>query len=470
MHSNLEIWGAAAWAEERGSGPSQLFWSWALGWMCTPAGSGLDIRDLGRLPLRLGAEGYALLALDKHLDNVAVVAGEDELGEVLLDGAVLGHVQDVHIHLAIQWRSDVSERINQDGIELVANLKATDFACQLERRCAADGGHVERVLVVDRLPGRVATVLKVQRFGPHDRGLHDLSHADRVAAADVSAEPQQLVPLGLVPGHRRDAAAELVVGAGAVAARGATVHHHLELAGVEVHAVRDDGAVGQQPRVHVHLGVGLPKPRLHGCHLVQVLTHVRLDQQVPLRRKLAKPVQHRLAACQRKARGDHRRHQPLFHALQLIHLIQEAQRLVVAALQSLVHMERAAAAIVVIHVDLSDKAALPVVTAQLREAHRGICVGGGVNHGAGDAHAEVVLDGARVRDVHERAVRGPVHLSGVDKVVLQSVGVLFQPGEKWEVGPQAAVPQLGVMHVGVHKAGKPEAEAVHVAAQLLHAR
>mmetsp|Transcript_29515 Transcript_29515/g.94774 ORF Transcript_29515/g.94774 Transcript_29515/m.94774 type:complete len:406 (+) Transcript_29515:1653-2870(+) len=264
-------------------------------------------------------------AVDEHLDDVAVVAVEDELLEGVPGGVVWEGVHGGVLHL----------EVDEERVELLARREASNAPLQAEALGAAHGGEVEHLGDGQRLRGGAAPLGAVPQalpqevvqvallrgsdgLGRDDSLAHAVQHRGRVAAGHVRAEPD-LDALGEHLLHVQHAGAEAEVRVGAVHDARAGVVQNLALLAAAVAAVRHVGhgrpllrllRRGQQAVVVVDVGVGraLRVQRAHPRDLRQRLPQVRLHGHAVARRDVAEAGEHLRRARRHEPRRDHGRH------------------------------------------------------------------------------------------------------------------------------------------------------------------
>jgi hypothetical protein len=152
------------------------------------------------------------------------------------------------VHSSVDGREWHVEALNDDSVELCTDGEAANVRFQPERARPADGRMPEGVLPRN-----------LRRGAP--RASHDFARAHSVA---TRGEHRRAVPAGHV-GAQPDAHAALACAdelevairkeeVGERAAGDATLGggHPIELGRLEMHAVRHDAPVGEQPRTTVH--------------------------------------------------------------------------------------------------------------------------------------------------------------------------------------------------------------------------
>lgn len=220
--------------------------------------------------------------------------------------------------------------------------------------------------------------------------------------------------------------------------RGAPLRQQPQLLLQEVHAVRQDGLLSEEPGFIVHVGVvvALLVQPPHGLHLAYVLRDVRLDVQVLAAGDVGQPLHEVHVAAYGEAWRDDGLHQRILHALHPVH---EGVRVVDGLLRALVVVLR----VVDVHVDLADERALSRARHAPRQLQRALGVDGGEVAGQRGAGTETAA--------HDRVV----HLGGellVGVPSLQRERVRVEPVQQGLVVAQARVGELRRVHVRVDEA------------------
>lgn len=237
---------------------------------------------------RGGAGKADLLALDKDLLVVTIVADEEVLLEGGLDGIMVVDID----------RGVVGRGVDQDGIKLLADLKVSDGVLQAHDAGTTNSGEVEEL---SNDQGR----LHVEGDGGGAGGAEGLEDRRGVTTGDICTETD----LDLLVEHLADvgdARLEVEVGVGAVGDTRLLLLDEIELLILHVDTVGHDGAVVQKAVVGIDGGVvdGLGEERHGEANLVHVLAEMRLDRQLVLLGQLAQLGQEVRSAGDGKARGD----------------------------------------------------------------------------------------------------------------------------------------------------------------------
>lgn len=323
-------------------------------------------------------------------------------------------------------------------VKFFTHLKVANYI--IHRQCfgTTQSGEVENLLVVERLVVLLGEGHVYGRVQGRPDGVED---ARRRSARHVCAQRHGDAGLQQAA-HVAQAAAQAGVGGGAVRHGRAALRQQAKLLLEQVHAVRQDGLVGEQARAVIHFGVvgALWVRCSHRLDLSHVLGDVGLDVEVPGARQVGQLLHEVHVAAEGEARRHHGLHQ---RALQLLHPVHEAVRVVERALRRLV-VRRVA---VDVHVDLADEGALAGSHRAPRQLQRALRVDGG----------EVA--GQRRPCAQAAAHHGVVHLGrelGVRVAALQRERVRPQPVQEGLVVAEARVGELRRVQVRVHEAGQQQ--------------
>jgi len=236
----------------------------------------------------LGSGETNLLTLDKDLFIVAVIAHEQVLFKLCLDGIM---VKDIDGRV-------LDGGVDQDGIKLLADLKVTNGLFQLHDASASDGGEVKQL-------GDDQGRFHVAGDGTGAGGAQGFEDGGGVTTGDIGAETD----LDVLVQHLADighAGLEVEVGIGTVRDTGVLFLHEVQFFILHVDAMGHDGAFVQETVVGIDGGVvdrfgeeGHGEP-----NLVHVLAEMRLNGEIVLGRQLTQLSQQLGVARDGETRGD----------------------------------------------------------------------------------------------------------------------------------------------------------------------